>query len=119
MDVDLEKEMKEDAIVIQYLQDKEIATDFYRALCNMRWKKKDNRSLEEQTFDKLKGENNIWSCSWRYAGGIIADIRNAHYTRGNLEDYIDYYCSGQESQVTELVKECFYRMGWTPFPWED
>jgi hypothetical protein len=28
-----------------------------------------------------------WSCSWRHAGGIIADMQEQG-------DYIDWYCSG-------------------------
>ena len=32
-------------------------------------------------------KNETWSCSWRYAGGIVADMQQ----KG---DYIDWYCSG-------------------------
>ena len=54
------------------------AQNLYAALCNNEFMKNDVIPiLTEQT----------WGCSWRYAGGIIADILE----RG---DYIDWYCSG-------------------------
>ena len=58
-----------------------------------------------------------WSCSWRYAGGIIADMRQEG-------DYIDWYCSGigtdpektpgyvGESFVTDEVRLDLMKMGW-------
>lgn len=119
MDVDLEAEMKKDAIVIQYLKDVGVAKDFYQALCNMRWKKRGASSTEDRVLSKLKGEEDpaVWSCSWRYAGGIIAEIRNnCYYT---AEDYMNFYCSGNEGLIKPLVKECFDRMGWEPHPWND
>jgi hypothetical protein len=46
-----------------------------------------------------------WSCSWRHAGGIIADMQE----KG---DYIDWYCSGirdakdlDDDQFQQLTKE--------------
>lgn len=52
--------------------------NLYAAMCN-------NEFLKNQTWPILK--NQMWSCSWRYAGGIIADMREEG-------DYIDWYCSG-------------------------
>ena len=46
-----------------------------------------------------------WTCSWRMAGGIVADI----IKRGN---YIDWYCSGNESVVTDEIKLDLMMMGW-------
>ena len=118
IEYNLEYEMKENSLVIKYLGDQNIAYDFYRALCNMRWRKVGVLSEEEQIIDKLKGiESDYWSCTWRYAGSIIADIRNTHYLTD--ENYINYYCAGNEGIVTELVKECFEKMGWEPYPWKD
>lgn len=50
----------------------------YAALCN-------NEFQRQEVWVVLKDQR--WSCSWRYAGGIIADMRQEG-------DYMDWYCSG-------------------------
>ena len=54
------------------------AQNLYAAMCNNDFQKND-------VWPTLK--NQTWSCSWRHAGGIIADMREQG-------DYIDWYCSG-------------------------
>lgn len=118
MVVNLEDEMKNSAEVIALCKDDEIAKDFYRALCNMQWKKAPGIPDDEIIIEKLKGkEVDVWSCSWRYAGGIIADIRNDHH--GKSENYMDFYFSGNEGFVSDIVEECFANMGWKPHPYDD
>lgn len=104
------------------------AQNIYAALCNMRWQKLD-------TFPILKDE--YWSCSWRSAGGIVADMLQQG-------DYIDWYCSGMgglggdwdkdsetfeqwqtrtnyvsEATVTEEIRADFQKIGWIPSEWPD
>ena len=55
------------------------AQNLYAALCNNTFQKQDVWLI-------LKDAH--WSCSWRYAGGLVADLRDAG------EDYMDWYCSG-------------------------
>jgi hypothetical protein len=61
------------------------AQNLYAAMCN-------NDFIRREMWPILKEEK--WSCSWRYAGGIIADMRQEG-------DYIDWYCSGIGGQNLE------------------
>ena len=102
----------------------------YAALCN-------NQFQQLKTWSILKDER--WSCSWRHAGGIIADMLQTG-------DYIDWYCSGitgptditeeefnalddagkayhkqvksyvGEGFVTDEIKEDLHRLGWLVVP---
>lgn len=54
------------------------AQHLYAAMCN-----NDFQRLE--VFPILKDQR--WTCSWRYAGGIVAHMRSQG-------DYIEWYCSG-------------------------
>lgn len=91
------------------------AQNLYAAMCN-------NDFVKNDVWPLLKGET--WSCSWRYAGGIIADIRQEG-------DYIDWYCSGirggydmgggpeednrgyvGEGFVTDEIRDDLLKVGW-------
>jgi hypothetical protein len=94
------------------------AQNLYAALCN-------NEFQRQEVMPVLRDQR--WSCTWRYAGGIIADMQQ----KG---DYIDWYCSGiaggdepdvyeqaqdlqrknhvSESVVTAEVREDLLRLGW-------
>lgn len=93
------------------------AQNLYAALCNMSWQRLDVMPILQ---------DQLWGCSWRYAGGIIADMLE----RG---DYIDWYCSGigsaeegfglghasgegyvPEGYVTEEIESDLKRLGWQP-----
>lgn len=64
--------------------------NLYAAMCNNEFKKGDK----------------IWSCSWRHAGGIVANLREEG-------DYINWYCSGNESVVTDEIRKDIEEFGWT------
>ena len=81
------------------MKDKEFATNVYRALCNMQWKK--------------LGTDFLYSCSWRFAGGLVAEIRNVG------EDYMTFYCSGDEDIVPEEIEKLLNDLEWVAVPWED
>lgn len=110
--------------ILEKARDSDVyAQNLYAALCNMQWRSKD-------LWPTLKEEN--WSCSWRSAGGIIADMQG----KG---DYIDWYCSGirggdefgvfengndlsrknyvPEGTVTEEIERDLDRLGWIAVPW--
>jgi len=98
------------------------AQNIYAALCNMRWQRLDVMPI-------LKDEH--WSCSWRSAGGVVADMLQQG-------DYIDWYCSGiqdysgdeadpnfngkgyvPEGTVTEEIRIDFQKIGWIPSEWPE
>ena len=75
-------------------KDDSYAQAFYAALCNIVWKKYDG--------------SDCYSCSWRYAGGLIAEIRDMG------EDYMDFYCSGNEGRVRRDILNDLGSLGWVP-----
>jgi hypothetical protein len=107
------------------------AQNIYAALCN-------NGFIKLDVIPILTEKE--WSCSWRYAGGIVAHMLG----KG---DYIDWYCSGirnedlgnglngvepvldkdgrdyvPEGLITEEIWEDFKKLGWVPAKggdWED
>ena len=87
-------------MVLEHIDSREHKQDIYKALCNMQWQNITN--------------NKIYSCTWRYAGGLIAEAE------GNFERmaYCDYYCSGGEGYVEDWVEEYLIQYGWKPLPYE-
>lgn len=95
------------------------AQNLYAALCN-------NLFQKQEVWPVLADET--WSCSWRSAGGIIADILGEG-------DYMDWYCSGmmishpdddlldsprrhigyvREGEITEEIQQDLASLGWVP-----
>jgi hypothetical protein len=103
------------------------AQNLYAAMCNNDFQRND-------VWPRISDQK--WHCSWRSAGGIIADMRQQG-------DYIDWYCSGinnhdwqkppeevaamtpdqqeyyymqtqfvSESVVTDEIREDLFRLGW-------
>lgn len=118
--------MEYDLLTTEWILEKVRASDdyaqnLYAAMCN-------NGFIKLEVIPVLKGEE--WSCSWRYAGGIIADMQQ----KG---DYIDWYCSGirgdyqdeeptngyvPEGCITDEIRNDLQSLGWAVAPggdWEN
>jgi hypothetical protein len=126
----LEHDLRSTDWILERVRNSEVyAQNLYAALCNNSFQKLDAwQILNDKT----------WQCSWRYAGGIVADMKGSG-------DYIDYYCSGigsymnedevstleakekerydsitskfvSESVVTEEIKSDLKRLGWIVIP---
>lgn len=114
---DLEWDLRTtDWIVAKVRASSSYAQNVYAALCN-------NEFQRLNVMPILKDQR--WSCSWRSAGGIVADLRGEG-------DYIDWYCSGMrnttigddeskhwadrnyvsEGTVAAEIKEDLRRLGW-------
>jgi hypothetical protein len=113
-------------IVDKVKKDNVYAQHLYASMCN-------NDFTKNDVWPILTEKK--WSCSWRHAGGIIADMQE----KG---DYIDWYCSGirdskildddefnsltkeqqeyyiqgknfvPESAVTDEIREDLLKLGW-------
>lgn len=78
----------------------------YAALCNNDFVKVDVVQILKEQY---------WSCSWRHAGGIVADMRQEG-------DYMNWYCGiGDgldekdrvgEGVVTDEIREDLSKLGW-------
>jgi len=116
---DLETDLSKTSWIVDKIRnDDSYAQNLYAALCN-------NQFQKSEIWPILKDE--VWSCSWRYAGGVIADIREQG-------DYMDWYCSGMgglatydaeenkefmskmnyvpEGAVTDAIKQDLHKLGW-------
>jgi len=121
---DLEYDLRSTDWVIEKVKsDKVYAQHLYAAMCN-------NDFMRNEVWPILTEKK--WSCSWRHAGGIIADIRGEG-------DYLDWYCSGivdadedqwgilsedskkklletkahvAESDVTDEIRKDLFKLGW-------
>jgi len=122
----LEYDLRTNEHIIEKCKQEYYAQNLYAALCN-------NEFVKNDVWPLLT--DNRWSCSWRSAGGIVADVRQEG-------DYIDWYCSGirsdnvseeewnsmstehqnqysyqsskfvNEGHVTEEIKNDLLKLGW-------
>ena len=100
------------------------AQNVYAAMCN-----NDFIKLEVVPILRQDPDRDYWSASWRYAGGIVADMRQEG-------DYIDWYCSGigdglgngdvtgvkgyvPEGCITDEIRNDLQRLGWAIVPGGD
>jgi len=83
--------------------DKTFAQELYSALCNTQF----------IHSNMANPKTEFWSCSWRYAGNIVAGIE------ANGGDYMDYYCNGNEGQISPRIKTILASLGWSSQPWPD
>lgn len=107
------------------------AQNLYAAICN-----NDFVRAEMWPLLRMDPDRDLWHCSWRSAGGIVANMREQG-------DYIDWYCSGigglnreyegnetneqwqsrtgyvSESVVTEEIEKDLYKLGWVVVKYDD
>lgn len=81
----LEYDLRSSDWIAEKCRDKLYAQHLYAALCN-------NEFMKNDVWPRLQDQR--WSCSWRYAGGIISHIREEG-------DYIDWYCSGMKYDYSQ------------------
>ena len=127
---DLVQDIYRDDDILNKIRTREdYAQNLYAAWCNMQWCPKELWPAIRQDPDK-----DLWSASWRGAGGIIADFRREG-------DYMDWYCSGMgglatydeaecdaymatkkyvsEGTITDEIATDLDRLGWFPVPYDD
>ena len=112
----LEYDLRSSAKMVERVRaNKNYAQNLYAAMCNRDFQRND-------TWPRLTDQ--VWSCSWRYAGGIVADMRGEG-------DYMDWYCSGirndgyqddldtvmpgghvSEGVVTDEIRADLFELGW-------
>jgi hypothetical protein len=90
----LEYDLRTNPEILEKAKDNIYAQHIYAALCNNEFQRNDVIPI---LTDK------VWSCSWRYAGGIVADMRQEG-------DYIDWYCSGSNRHADDISDHVFNEM---------
>lgn len=104
----LEYDLRTSDAIAEKCKNDDYAQHLYAAMCN-------NDFMKNAVIPILTEQT--WGCSWRYAGGIVADIQQQG-------DYIDWYCSGiqdekpehpeflSEGTVTEEIRQDLFDLGW-------
>lgn len=97
--------------IYEKVKDDVYAQHLYAALCN-------NEFIKNEVLPILREE--FWSCSWRYAGELVANLRGEG-------DYLNWYCSGipgdwdstitskhhvSEGTVTDEIRNDLHILGW-------
>lgn len=88
---DLERDLVRSDRVRHLVRSELFAPLLYGALCNTLWR---HRTAGAE-----------WRCSWRHAGGIVADLRGQGC-------YTDWYCSMGEGLIDEQVLAEIGALGW-------
>jgi hypothetical protein len=71
---------------------------------------------EEATSLMLSDRWEYESMTWRTAGAVVAHLRNIVDSKLD-EDYLNWYCNGNEGTVSPRIKETMKELGWMPIPW--
>lgn len=105
----LEYDLRSSEYIVEKCKNRAYAQNMYAALCN-------NEFIKNDVMQILKEDT--WGCTWRYAGGVVADLVGEG-------DYMDWYCSGirhddgelthlyvAEGDITDEIKQDLFKLGW-------
>jgi hypothetical protein len=86
----LEHDLK--ALADRARTERDFAVELYGSLCNAEWRHDDG--------SRWPGG------SWRYVAEVVAHLRLGG------EDYLDFYCSGGEGEISGRVADAMAELGW-------
>lgn len=114
----VEADIRASAEFVALMQESAFCVELWSALVNVDWLKvyDSNMTTTDKIFDILMTviDYRLWSGSFRYVAGIIADIRNTQYNTD--EDYMDWYCCGGYGIISDRIELAMKQIGWIPSP---
>ena len=119
---DLEQDLHRSPVILEKVKEDRYAQNLYAAMCNMQWQYLGSEWALEAGDLAALALADTWSCSWRYSGGIVAELQGQG-------DYMSWYCSGiglaptsgyvSEGTVTDEIRADLAGLGWHPVPWDE